>query len=85
MLEEIPPKDPKSKQKAYKITEKFVNEMLEHYKNGKSLPRRFVWEIVLGCHDAVEKEQSMVDVVLEEGVTCDVIGDTHGKHHNPIA
>ncbi len=67
-----------SKTPQFQITESFVNEMLELYKQGKSLPRRIVWEIVLGCQHAIAAETSMVEVALDEGITCDVIGDTHG-------
>ena len=52
--------------------------MLEWFKEGKALPKRFVWEIVLGCNEQLAKEASMADIVLDEGVTVDVIGDTHG-------
>jgi hypothetical protein len=38
-----------------------------------------VWEIVLGAYDLFAKEESMVDVRLEDGMTCDVIGDVHGE------
>lgn len=38
-----------------------------------------MWEIVLGAYAAFQKEESLVDVALEEGVTCDVIGDVHGE------
>lgn len=66
------------KQPTYGITKEFVQQMLEWFKNGKTLPRRYVWEIVLGCNSILEKEQSLMDMILEDGTTCDVIGDTHG-------
>ncbi|KAG8893269.1 hypothetical protein FRB99_002093 [Tulasnella sp. 403] len=78
-LDASPSTSGSSKQPVYKITETFVNEMLELYRNGQSLPRRYVWEIILGCYEALQNEASLVDVVLEEGVTCDIIGDTHGQ------
>lgn len=53
--------------------------MLQWFKNGKTLHRRFVWEIVLGCYNELLKEDSLTDLLLEQGVTCDVIGDLHGK------
>jgi serine/threonine-protein phosphatase 5 len=63
----------------YAITEEFITSMIEWFKSGKALARRYVWEIVLGCYDAIVKEESLVELQLEEGVTCDVIGDTHGQ------
>lgn len=78
MLETVPPSDPSSRQTKYKITQKFVDEMIDHYRNGKALHRRIIWEIVLGVYSIIVNEPSMVEVPLDEGVTCDIIGDTHG-------
>lgn len=55
--------------------------MLDWFKDGKSLHRRYVWEIVLGAYDHFVKEESMIELRLEEGMTCDVIGDVHGKSY----
>ena len=52
--------------------------MIEWFKDGKTLPRRYVWEIVLGAYNQFIQEESLVELVLEDGVTCDVIGDVHG-------
>lgn len=59
-------------------TVEFVEGMVEWFKQGKTLPRRLVWEIVLGCSALLRAEPSLVDVTVEEGCTVDVIGDTHG-------
>lgn len=53
--------------------------MIEWFKNGKTLPKRYVWEIVLGAHDQFARTDSLIDVELQDGVTCDVIGDVHGE------
>lgn len=52
--------------------------MIQWFKDGKALPKRYVWEIVLGAHAHFVSEQSLVDITLGDGVTCDVIGDVHG-------
>lgn len=52
--------------------------MIELFKNGGKLPKRVVWEIILGVKDIVDKERSMVQAEVGEGVVCDVVGDTHG-------
>ncbi|KIO19560.1 hypothetical protein M407DRAFT_82645, partial [Tulasnella calospora MUT 4182] len=85
MLETVPSTDPSSKQTKYKITQKFVDDMITYYRNGKSLPRRIVWEIVLGVHSTIVNEPSMVEVALDEGVTCDIIGDTHGQFYDLLS
>lgn len=48
------------------------------FKDGKTLPKRYVWEITLGAYSAFEKEPSLVELVLEGGKSVDVIGDVHG-------
>lgn len=54
--------------------------MIQWFKDGKTLPKRYAWEIVIGAHDQFVKEDSLVTVNIEEGVTCDVIGDVHGTY-----
>jgi len=71
-----------SKSPKYRITQQFVQELLEWYKTGHSLPRRYVWEIILGAYDVFSKEQSLVDVNVEEGMTCDIVGDVHGQFYD---
>ena len=53
--------------------------MIAYFKEGKSIPRRYVWEIVLGAHSYFEKEESLVNLDVEDGMTVDVIGDVHGR------
>jgi serine/threonine-protein phosphatase 5 len=67
-----------AKGKKYGISADFIKKMEEWFKAGKFLAKRYVWEIVLGCWEACVQEESLNEVVLEEGMTCDVIGDTHG-------
>ncbi|KAF9820368.1 hypothetical protein IEO21_01377 [Rhodonia placenta] len=58
--------------------------MLEWFKEGKALPRRYVWEIVLGAHSHFVQEESLVKLNLEDGMTCDVIGDVHGQFYDML-
>ncbi|KAG6828209.1 hypothetical protein H0H92_008782 [Tricholoma furcatifolium] len=68
----------------YTITYEFIQSMIKWFKDGKTLPKRYVWEIVLGAHEHFVKSESMVTVNLEEGVTCDVIGDVHGQYYDML-
>jgi len=52
--------------------------MISWFKDGKTLAKRYAWEIVMGAYDDFIKEQSLVDLVIPPGATCDVIGDVHG-------
>ncbi|KAH9811735.1 Metallo-dependent phosphatase-like protein [Melampsora americana] len=63
----------------YQPNETFIKEMLEWFKQGKTLPKRWVYEIVLGCYGFLSQEQSMTECTIPEGETVDVIGDTHGQ------
>ena len=53
--------------------------MIAWFKEGKRLPLRYVWQIMLGAHRAFMQEGSMVEYNIPEGQTIDVIGDTHGQ------
>ncbi|CAK5265691.1 unnamed protein product [Mycena citricolor] len=68
----------------YGITHGFIKEMIQWFKDGKALPKRYVWEIVFGAHDHFAKEDSLVSVDLADGVTCDVIGDVHGQFYDML-
>ncbi|WWD16915.1 hypothetical protein CI109_101347 [Kwoniella shandongensis] len=77
----IIPDDPNAR---YKPTKEFVEGMVESFKKGGKVAKRVAWEIILGCKDVVEKEKSLVEVTIPEGVTCDVIGDTHGQFYDVV-
>ena len=72
------PKLEKTDDDKHKITIEFIRSMIQWYKDGKALPRRYAWEIILGAHDHFVKEESLVDVKVENDVTINVIGDVHG-------
>ncbi|KAF7790339.1 hypothetical protein EIP86_001294 [Pleurotus ostreatoroseus] len=69
---------------SYGITHEFIKDMLEWFKAGKTLPRRYVWEIALHAYEYFVQEESMVTLPLEEGMTCDVIGDVHGQFYDML-
>ena len=52
--------------------------MISWFKDGKTLAKRYAWEIVMGAHDDFIQEDSLVELTIPPGVTCDVIGDVHG-------
>ena len=62
----------------YGVTLQFVREMIQWFKDGKTLPKRYVWEIALGAHKTFASEESLIEVLIKDGVTVDVIGDVHG-------
>ena len=62
-----------------KITQKYIDEMREWFRDGKTICRRHAWHIVVGAHSVLSKEASLVEVTIPEGEVADVIGDTHGQ------
>lgn len=60
----------------YRPTKEFVEGMIESFKTGGKVPKRIAWEIVLGVKDLVDRERTMVEVEVPEGVTCDIVGDS---------
>ncbi|KAJ9127344.1 hypothetical protein QFC24_000751 [Naganishia onofrii] len=67
-----------SSTKRYTPTKEFVKGMIQLFKDGGKLPKRICWEIVLGCKEALDRENSLVEVDIGKGVKCDIVGDTHG-------
>ncbi|WVN87414.1 uncharacterized protein L203_102593 [Cryptococcus depauperatus CBS 7841] len=75
------PEDPIAR---YTPTKEFVEGMVQSFKNGGKVPKRVAWEIILGCMSVVEKEKSLVEITIPDGVTLDVIGDTHGQFFDVV-
>ncbi|EKD01483.1 phosphoprotein phosphatase [Trichosporon asahii var. asahii CBS 8904] len=75
----IVPDDPKAR---YTPTKEFVEAMVETFKNGGKMPKRVVWEIILGVKSVVDAEASLVEIEVPKGVTCDIVGDTHGQFYD---
>lgn len=69
----IVPDDPKAR---YTPTKEFVEAMVETFKNGGKMPKRVVWEIILGVKSVVDAEASLVEIEVPKGVTCDIVGDS---------
>ncbi|QRV79112.1 protein phosphatase 5 [Ceratobasidium sp. AG-Ba] len=75
---------PKDSDGKFTIDQAFMDSMIAAFKDGKSIHKRYAWEIILASYDLLVKEESMVEFELEDGVTCDVIGDTHGQFYDLI-
>ncbi|CDZ97195.1 protein phosphatase 5 [Phaffia rhodozyma] len=78
-----PPSESEGENGRWKPTKEFVEGMIEWFREGKGhLPKRLVWEIVLGCEEVLRKEKTLVEIDIEEDCTVDVIGDTHGQFYD---
>lgn len=63
-------------------TKEFVDELKNWFKEGKLIPRRLAWEIVLGAFEVLKEENSLVEVRIEEEMRAKVVGDTHGQYYD---
>ncbi|KAF9568058.1 phosphoprotein phosphatase [Agrocybe pediades] len=68
----------------FHVSLEFIQDMIKWFKEGKTLAKRYAWEIVIGAYEQFIKEESLVNVDIPEGVTCDVIGDVHGQFYDVL-
>lgn len=61
------------------MTQEFIDDMIERFKNGKKLHRKYAFQIVKNVLDIVKAEPTMVEVGVKEGTKLTICGDTHGK------
>lgn len=61
------------------MTQEFIDDMLERFKNGKKLHRKYVFQIIKAVRDIVYAEPTMVEIGVDQGTQLTVCGDTHGK------
>lgn len=60
------------------MTQEFIDDMTERFKNGKTIHKKYAYQIVLAVKDIVYKEPTMVEVEIPQDVRLTVCGDTHG-------
>lgn len=62
------------------MTQEFIDDMTERFKNGKLLPRKYVYQIILAVKQIVYDEATMVEMRIPKDVDLTVCGDTHGQY-----
>ncbi|KAK1760719.1 Serine/threonine-protein phosphatase T [Echria macrotheca] len=62
------------------MTQEFIDDMTERFKNGKTIPKKYVYQIIVAVKNIVYNEPTMVEVDIPEGVQLTVCGDTHGQY-----
>ena len=62
-----------------KMTLEFIEDMIERFKNGKKIAKKYAYQIILAVMDISKKEPTMIEYDVEEGHEVTVCGDTHGK------
>lgn len=61
------------------MTPEFISDMLDRFKNGKRLHKKYVYQIVLAVKKIVYDEATMVEMEIENDANLTVCGDTHGQ------
>ncbi|KAH6686227.1 serine/threonine-protein phosphatase [Plectosphaerella plurivora] len=62
------------------MTEEFVEDMIERFKTGKKLHKKYVYQIIIAVKELVYKEATMVEMEIPDDVKMTVCGDTHGQY-----
>jgi len=62
------------------MTQEFIDDMTERFKTGKTIHKKYVYQIILAVKKLVYDEPTMVEVDVPEDVELTVCGDTHGQY-----
>lgn len=57
----------------------FITDMMERFKNGKTIHKKYVYQIIIAVQKIVYNEPTMVEMEIEDDVKLTVCGDTHGS------
>ncbi|KAI9700454.1 MAG: hypothetical protein M1836_002469 [Candelina mexicana] len=61
------------------MTQEFIDDMIQRFKNGKQIHRKYVFQIIMAVKDIVYSEPTMVEFDVDEDRKLTVCGDTHGQ------
>jgi len=61
------------------MTLEFIEDMIQRFKDGKKIHKKYVFQIILTVKQMVYDEPTMVEVEVPEGHKLTVCGDTHGQ------
>ncbi|KAH6892065.1 serine/threonine-protein phosphatase 5 [Thelonectria olida] len=62
------------------MTQEFITDMIERFKTGKKIHRKYVYQIIIAVKKIVYDEATMVEVKIPDDVRLTVCGDTHGQY-----
>ncbi|PBP15912.1 serine/threonine-protein phosphatase 5 [Diplocarpon rosae] len=61
------------------MTTEFIIDMLDRFKNGKKLHKKYVYQIIIAVKNIVYDEPTMVEMEIDGDANLTVCGDTHGQ------
>ena len=62
------------------MTQEFIDDMIERFKNGKKIHKKYVFQIIKAVRDIVYNEPTMVEMDVAPDTKLTVCGDTHGQY-----
>jgi len=62
------------------MTQEFIDDMTERFKTGKTLHKKYVYQIIVAVKKLLYDEATMVEMEIPEGKKLTVCGDTHGQY-----
>ncbi|KAF5834540.1 Metallo-dependent phosphatase-like protein [Dunaliella salina] len=71
-----------SNAEGYTLTLEFVKDMLQAFKDQKTIHKRFAYEIIIRVHGLLKAEASLVDIQVPDDGHITVCGDTHGQFYD---
>ncbi|KAI9322621.1 Metallo-dependent phosphatase-like protein [Dichotomocladium elegans] len=66
------------------IDERFIDQMIERFKNQKTIHRKYAFQIILAVRKLIMEAPSLIDVKVPESGTLTVCGDVHGQFYDFI-
>lgn len=67
------------------MTQEFIDDMIERFKNGKKIHKKYAFQIILKAKEIFYDEPTMPEVTIPDGNKMTICGDTHGtlalQHH----
>jgi serine/threonine-protein phosphatase 5 len=65
------------------MTQEFIDDMIDRFKNGKKIHKKYVYQIIIAVKKIVYQEATMVEMKIPDDATMTVCGDTHGMNQLP--
>jgi serine/threonine-protein phosphatase 5 len=62
------------------MTQEFIDDMIDRFKNGKTIHRKYVYQIIKQVKEIVYNEATMVEMEVKPETHLTVCGDTHGQY-----
>jgi len=64
------------------MTQEFIDDMIQRFKDGKRIARKYVYRILQAVQNIVYEEPTMVEHTVSENHKLTICGDTHGQFYD---